>query len=193
MATTQQRLKNGHLRRRHVWLVGKLFRRKKEAVRFLDHEVPGGGVMLQNLGGDGQIETQLGPPPDKIGLEPETVIPTTIPPALWAGKLLERRDFFQLAAVFRGGSYHARTDTADQKKRLAKQFLVQRKPATVSPLLKMLIHRGVPNSEIAELLIEIDDSQAAPLLRQLYEMRRFDRQPSGMAAFLERHFGKASY
>lgn len=171
-----------------MWLVGKLFKRKKEAVRFL-REVPGETDSVEGQGGVVHIETRLKPPPIEVTSDSKTVIHTTIPPALWAAKLLERREFFQLATVFRGGSYHARTDTADQKKHLAKQLLIQRKPATVRPLLKMLLRGGEPNSDIAELLIEIDDSQAAPLLRQLHEMRRFGREPAGIAAFLERHFG----
>ena len=171
-----------------MWLVGKLFERKREAVRFL-RDVPGQTETVEGLDRVVQIETQPQPPPIEVTSDSETVIRTTIPPALWAAKLLDRREFFQLATVFRGGSYHARTDTADEKKQLARQLLFQRKPATVRPLLKMLLSGSEPNSDIAELLIEIDDSRAAPLLRQLYEMRRFGREPAGIAAFLERHFG----
>lgn len=95
-----------------------------------------------------------------------------------------------MAAVFRPDSYHARTDTAEEKRRLARQSLIAAGPAAVEALMAMLVHRGAANTDKAELLIQINDPRPAPLLRQLYETNSFRHPPAEIARFIEQHLGR---
>lgn len=117
-------------------------------------------------------------------------VKTSVPAQVWASALASRKRYHELALIFRPDSYHARTDTADEKRRLAKQILLKAGPAAVDALIDMLVDRNVANADIAELLIQIDNPTAAPVLRQLYETGKFAREPQNISEFIARHLGR---
>ena len=119
----------------------------------------------------------------------EAPIETTISPETWASSLAEQERYRDLAMVFCSHSYHALTDTAERKKELASKILLNCGTAAADALVDALIDNGRPITEIAELLVRIDDPKAAPLLRQLFETEQFEPKPSGIEEYIRRHLG----
>lgn len=125
---------------------------------------------------------------DEVAKKPR--LKTSVPPQVWVSSLAGRERFHELALIFLPDSYHARTDTADEKRRLAKKALLKAGPAAVDALIDMLIERDASNTDIAELLIEIDAAKAAPLLRQLLETGQLAHEPRNIHAYVTRHLGE---
>ena len=147
-------------------------------------------VSLSSAESDPGGLTRVANPQDGPVANPPRV-KTSVPAQVWASDLAARKRYHELALIFRPDSYHARTDTAEEKRRLAKQSLLAAGSSAVDALLDMLVERDAANTEIAELLIQIDDAKAALLLQQLYETDKFrHREPRGIVTFIKRHLGE---
>ena len=86
-------------------------------------------------------------------------------PESWAQKLSEKKDYRALAAIFNSQDY-SEAFQKWAKERLAREILLKAGAEAVDAILEELATDGVGSDDLAELLVEIGDPKAVPLLKK---------------------------
>ena len=110
-------------------------------------------------------------------------------PEEWAQELAERKDFATLAAINNSTDYSARAKVQD-KRRIANRILRQAGAGAVDAILAEIAKDGVGSPNLAELLVQIGDPRAVPVLKRKLDRGDFRAYVSlepGIRRFVEKH------
>lgn len=110
-------------------------------------------------------------------------------PEEWAQKLKEKKDYRGLAAIFNSQDYSEEFQKW-RKQGIAKGILREAGAEAVDAILEELATDGVGSEYLAELLVEIGDPKAVPLLKKRLDRGDFQFEPrleSEIRAFVEKH------
>ena len=109
-------------------------------------------------------------------------------PESWAQKLKEKKDYRALAAVFNSQDY-SKAFQKNRKKDSAAKILREAGTEAVNAIIEELDTGGVGRTDLAELLVDVGDPKAVPILKQKLDRGAFAgwSTESDIRRFVERY------